>query len=275
MLGLKSFMYPATIEFSITCATIFVIMWNKIGQKHKKNLSLLPPEQNFKGVGKISMPFSNSYIMLDCTKTSKGLFFGIIIFAGTLLSYILFLNYKSTPETKHLAKLISEVTELSLLLIALLLTIFAFNKIRKNYSKVVPEINMFDIVLEVVSLVGIYSYCINSLVAVIYNYFNHQEVSACSPQYYLDNFECTEAGHVKSASSENEPYLFVNEMLMVLNSLFSIIQGTLQTLFILECLRRYAFENKPFMKKPARELITALLSNSIYTIQLKEKSLKY
>ena len=38
-----------------------------------------------------------------------------------------------------------------------------------------------------------------------------------------------------------------------------MIQGTIQTFFILECLRRYAYENSELARKPARELITALL----------------
>jgi hypothetical protein len=38
--------------------------------------------------------------------------------------------------------MISEVTEIILLSIALVLTCFAYHKVVKNYSKIVPEINM-------------------------------------------------------------------------------------------------------------------------------------
>lgn len=54
-----------------------------------------------------------------------------------------------------------------------------------------------------------------------------------------------------------------SEILAAVASILSIIQGTFQTLFILECLRRYAASNSPFMRKPARELITALLLTNV------------
>lgn len=54
-----------------------------------------------------------------------------------------------------------------------------------------------------------------------------------------------------------------SEILAAIAAILSIVQGTFQTLFILECLRRYAAANSPFMRKPARELITALLLTNV------------
>ena len=101
--SLKPYMYTASIEFSITCATIFLIMWYKIGKK-SKSFSLPPTKKNFEGVGSVSMPNANRYLMLDCSRTSKGLFFGVIVFVGTLLSSILFIVYNSKKETKNKRK---------------------------------------------------------------------------------------------------------------------------------------------------------------------------
>lgn len=42
---LKPYLYPATIEFSITCATIFIITWNKIGTKNINNYGLPPTKK--------------------------------------------------------------------------------------------------------------------------------------------------------------------------------------------------------------------------------------
>jgi hypothetical protein len=44
LINFKKYMYPATIEFSITMATLFIIIWYKIG---KKNFSLPPTRKKY------------------------------------------------------------------------------------------------------------------------------------------------------------------------------------------------------------------------------------
>ncbi len=70
---------------------------------------------------------------------------------------------------------------------------------------------------------------------------------------------------MKSGVSDgnNKEIIIANNYSALISSFLSIIQGTLQTLFILECLRRYARDNGSFLHKPARELITALLMTNI------------
>ncbi len=52
-------------------------------------------------------------------------------------------------------------------------------------------------------------------------------------------------------------------LLAAIAAVLSIVQATFQTLFILECLRRYAEVSSQFVNKPARELITALLLTNL------------
>ncbi len=239
-------MIPATIEFSITCATIFLITWSKIGKTNIKHLSLPPCKENFRGVGKVNMPFMNNYIMLDCTSTARGLFFGILIFTGTVTSYVLYVVYKSDNLTKDESRLISELAELSLLLIALVLTCFTFIKIRKHYTKVKPELNMFDIVLEVVSLGGVFIYCINSMIAVLYNLgvSNNEKLPQNNYLDFLKPDMAKSNMYAAPSPSNGSSSFFDQRILSVINSVLSIVQCTVQTCFILECLRRYANENK-------------------------------
>ena len=266
--SLKPYMYPASIEFSVTCATIFLIMWFKIGKK-SRNFSLLPTKKTFEGIGSVSLPYSNLYLMLDCTKTSKGLFFGVIIFVGTLLSSILFIVYNSKKETKNEANILSEASEIILLLIALVITWHAFIEIRKSYQKVIPQFNAFDIVLEIFSLFGVYAFSINSLIALIYGFTNDYPIfELINFQDYLSNLNNGNSHSflesVKNTVNQTKSSLqLANEILATFAAILSIVQGTLQTLFILECLRRYAAENRAFMIKPARELITALLLTNV------------
>lgn len=225
--SLKPYMYPASIEFSITCATIFLIMWYKIGKK-SKNFSLPPTKKNFEGVGNVAMPFSNLYLMLDCSRTSKGLFFGVIVFVGTLLSSILFIVYNSKKETKNEATLLSEASEILLLLIALIITWYAFIEIRKHYQKVIPQFNAFDIVLEIFSLFGVYAFSINSLIALIYGFF--KEYPIFELEYYEDFLNHLKNNHSLYQESTGQSHSkssieLTNEILAAFASCLSIIQG--------------------------------------------------
>ena len=67
----------------------------------------------------------------------------------------------------------------------------------------------------------------------------------------------------KSVMSEKTATDIATEVLSTLDAILAIFQATVQTLFILECLRRYAAFDSPFMQKPARELITALLLTNV------------
>lgn len=193
------------------------------------------------------MSYSNLLIMLDCTKTSRGLFFGLIVFAGTLFSYILFVIYEPTPS---ISALITEITEIILLLIASILTIIAYFKIVKNYSKVIPETNMFDVALEILSLCGVYAYSINSLIGIFSSFSPDTNESKVSIQQFIDNKNIT---RIIRSNSQSTGVAVIN-VTDIIARLLSLLQSTFQTLFILECLRRYAYNTKPFMRKPVRAL---------------------
>jgi hypothetical protein len=264
-------MYPASIEFSITCATIFIIMWHKIGKTHRKHFSLLPTKQNFEGVGNVKMPHLNQFIILDCTKTSKGLFFGILVFVCTLLSFILFVVYNKEEKTKHIATLLSEMTEISLLIVGLIITCLAFAKVRRQYLIVIPQSNTFDIVLEIVSLCGVYAFSVNSMLALFHSFIYGDKINTSydlktffsMKNIHNSNLYSSGGGGDSGNHSEENDLELVNRIMAACASFLSIIQATIQTLFILECLRRYAAFNSELMHKPARELITALLLTNL------------
>ena len=207
-------------------------MWLKVGKT--QHATLPPTRKKFEGLGSVNMPKANKFIMLDCTKTSNGLFIGLLLFVGTFLSYIMFLMYH---EDKDYAGLISECTEIVLLLIALFITCYSLVVVRTHYQIAKPQINTFDVALEIFSLFGVYAYSINSFIPV-YNFFM-LEYASSEPVVW-------DKAHTSNVAA-------------TVASLLSIVQSTCQTLFILECLRRYAQDNGAFIRKPARELITALL----------------
>jgi hypothetical protein len=240
-----------------------MIMWTKLGKTHRKHYALPPTKKKFEGLGAVKMPYSYQFVMLDCTKTSKGLFFGIITFVCTLLSFILFVIYNSEAETKQIAVLLSEGTEILLLIIALILTSFAFVTVRKNYTKVIPQTNLFDVVLEIVSLCGVYGFSVNSLIAIIYNFiFYKTEFESTSfVEFLSSNGSLLEPGpNTRDSASVTD---LGSNFLAAMAAVLSIVQATFQTLFILECLRRYAEQAEGLIHKPGRELITALLLTNV------------
>jgi hypothetical protein len=106
--------------------------------------------------------------------------------------------------------------------------------------------------LEIFSLFGVYAFSINSLIALFF-IFSTSENSTTNDNYLKSGIP----------NGNNNGIVIANNYSALISSFLSIIQGTLQTLFILECLRRYARDNSSFLHKPARELITALLMTNI------------
>lgn len=255
-LELKAFMIPASIEFSITCATIFLIAWSNIG-KRNKSLTLPPMKEDLEGVGKVKIPLLSLYVMLDCTKTSRGIFYGILVVTFTLVMFVLCLT-----ETEQ--RVLSEFTELTLVLIALIVTAIAFYKIKKHYTKVKPVMNMFDVVLIIVGLCGVFSYNINSLIALSdfgTNYIKNNQKATSAISSVSSHGRSNNNLYASGGNDAKDPsFTIVLTIVSILNAVIGMAQGTLQTAFILECLKRFAMENKQFFRKPARDLIIFLLS---------------
>ena len=272
--GFKSYLYTATIEFSITCATIFLIMWTKIGKNHH-GYQLPPPKIDVKNHGPVNMPFSNLYIMLDCNKTSRGLFAGLFVLVGTILSFIVFQVYQSSD--KLTSNLISQITELVLVLFGLIITCKAFQIVRREYEQsTAPHMNIFDITLEIFSLFGVYAFNINSLIGILYSLADDNSIVDKLYDYklYVESFLVTDYlnrseildsaeinAHVTRSGmpGDDNP---ASDAIAVAVCIVSIVQSTLQTLFILECLGRFA-KNKQFVTKPGRELIVLLLLTNL------------
>ena len=256
---MKPYLYPASIEFSIICATVFLIMWTRIGSSQHHHRSILASKNIDENAPYTPNP--GLLIMLDCTKTSRGLFFGLLVFVCAILSVIVFTVYVNASDLSETATVLSQTTEIILLLIALILTLIAYFKVLKSYTKVVPQVNMFDVALEILSMFGLYAFCINSLIAIFYYYYEENNMileaplttTSKSDQNMINYASAGENEHSEGPLHESIPPLIIT------SAILSIIQSTIQTFFILECLKRYAYNKRELIRKPARELITALL----------------
>lgn len=268
---LAPYLYPCTVEYAVTSLTLFYIIWKNIGKKNKGSFSDILKTNEMESVFNI-----------DCHKTSRGLFCGIIILLCTVVTNIMYFIYKdhfdapehakstlkssavtylhfntsvlgksgdltadhaqeinhylsdllneyrknSTVEINDLnanSTIIIEVLELVLISISTIIVMFAMYRTRK--LAVIEHGSMvFDEVLVVLSLCGIYIFSVFSAIAIIY-----------------------------STNRTTIAYLTLTI------SILSMIEGTLQTYLILDGLRRRAVEPKDRRVKPGRELFTILV----------------
>ncbi|CAF1426397.1 unnamed protein product [Adineta steineri] len=78
---LKPLLYPCTIEFSLMCLTLFFLIWENIGKTF-----------TYKTSDKAS---TKNVFMVNCHASIKGLFAGMIIFACTVISVILYAVFRN------------------------------------------------------------------------------------------------------------------------------------------------------------------------------------
>ena len=234
---LAPYMYPCTIEYSITCLTIFYIIWKNIGKKKKHFGFILKTDE------------LESVFNIDCQKTSIGLFCGMIVLLSTIVANILYFIFKSdsssvktyakengTTATENITNknivpddfesnstFIIEILELVLICISFIATIAAIIR-TKNLAKMENISMKFDEFLGIISLCGIYIYSIFSSISIIYT--NNRSTRA---------------------------------YIVLIISLLSMIETTLQVYLVLDGLKRRAISESDRIKKPGRQLFTLLI----------------
>lgn len=140
------FLFPCTIEFSLICAVILFEMWKRIDETPPK------VENSTKSLHQLSV---------DCSSAHKGLFGGILIIAGTILSLIMFFVLKE--EKPHIAVQQVTVLEASVLVLGIIASVGAAIKMRHLESKPSKSLNL-DATLLAAAQAGVYLHCLFSVV---------------------------------------------------------------------------------------------------------------
>ena len=200
------YLYPCLIEYSLISVTVFYLMWRNIGRTEKRS----------------DMHFADRHLYkINCSRASRGLLIGGIIFLLTVLTIIP--DYVLQPES---AIPITHVTELVLLFIATLIVCVAFSSTTKlNYDRH-GHANVFDQILILLTTVGDFAYSFFGLFAAVL---------------------------IKSYTIK------IPRAVEVAISLIAILQTFLQSAFILDTLKRRLTTTDERRNKPGREWITALL----------------
>lgn len=213
------FLFPCTIEYSLIAAAILYVMWTNIGQYRQVSNTL--------DTGSLNNALLHGgtrhrhYYQVDCAKANKGLFTGIIVLVLSIICLIIFFVLINKPQYKYLAILEAHIAELALYLLTTLAVVIALVQVRE--LKYNPHEKMeLDSILLVVAQSGLYLFTIFSVIG----------------------------GHFT---------IDQNTILVLLTALVCLIQGTFQTIFILDASRRSAGSREQALRKPGREMVTFLL----------------
>jgi hypothetical protein len=158
---------------------------------------------------------------INCSRASCGLFLGGIIFVLTILTLI-----PTYILDRLLAIVITDITELVLLIVSLLIVCISFIYTTKLYYDRQAHVDIFDQILILITTVGDFAYSFFGIFASI----------------FIESYT-----------------IKIPRFIEITIGLLAIFETVLQSAFILDALKRRSITKNEIQNKPGRELITALL----------------
>ncbi|XP_018329870.1 proton channel OtopLc-like [Agrilus planipennis] len=162
--SVSPYLYPFSVEFSILAVGVLMMVYMNIAECKRYQ-----DEENSQECHNYleESEESNIVIHLDCHSSSKGLFFGIIAFIISANSVILFFVVMNNESLVYTTKQINTTTEGLIGLAMLIVSILAYEKIRKldvNPHGLTP----LDDILLFICLPAFFAYFLLSLYPMIY-----------------------------------------------------------------------------------------------------------
>ncbi|XP_053999643.1 proton channel OtopLc-like isoform X3 [Hylaeus anthracinus] len=179
---------------------------------------------------------SPHHYSVDCAGAHKGLFVGILILVLTIISLILFFVLISRPELVNFAVTEVNVCELTLYGMSTLATLIGMFQMRSLRYDGTRNLEL-DNILLVAAQTGTFIYSTFTIIGAQFTLAKHT-------------------------------------VLVLVTALASVVQTTLQTIFILDASRRTVATAKQIRRKPGREIVTFLLVTNLamWAINTLEKS---
>ncbi|KAK6626256.1 hypothetical protein RUM43_006563 [Polyplax serrata] len=233
------FLYPFIIQFSIIAAAVTYIMGQNVAKDH-----LFFQKQ--KKVGVTSKTCTLGTLRdgittwgVDCSGASKGLFLGILCLVTGVVVIIIFLVVKENedfpPETIFW---MTSGTLLTILSITIVMNVVGLIQIRK-LSVIGTKMPPLDKILVVASVIGVQLYTISGIV-----------VGA--------------AGIAGDSDQEFASPIQKRHGMLLAVSIIQLIQGIMQSCFIVEGIRRTSLSRMQALTKPARQVVTFFMfSNAV------------
>lgn len=168
-----------------------------------------------------SLPKERSNV--DCSSSSRGLFLGIIIFVAGVIILITFFVLVRTEEFMNTAVRLDHLGDVAIFVITTISLILAFHRTHGLRYPDQDEGPGFEDALLVISVLGVYILCVTNIIAGVLTDVEHY-------------------GH-----------------LIILSNCLRCVQASVQTLYLLNTMRKRVWKREQEETKTGREFVTFLL----------------
>ena len=163
---------------------------------------------------------------VDCTSSNKGFFLGILFMVASIINVITFFILIESENGTYAAMILEYVFEIIIYVVTSVAVVMAFYEMRG--LQFIPGVKMdLEQNLIILALAGIYIFSLLSIIA----------------------------GSFLPGQTQS--------LLIIISSVLRMFQATIQTVFMLNSLRRCAHLKEQERKKPGREFVTFLLMVNI------------
>ncbi|XP_058063538.1 proton channel OtopLc [Anopheles bellator] len=223
--NVSPFLFPCTIEYSLICAVILYEMWKKV-----KTIAEIDRTRRSSIKVQTSATKSAHHFSVDCSRAHRGMFGGILLTVLTIICLIMYFVLYDEPGYEYFA--IQEVTiaETLMYTVTAVAVLVAMLRMRDlKYQRKKNDLHSgsvsLDCTLLVLAQTGVYVYGMFSIVG---SYFSMKQDVPGSREGLIAE-------------------------------LFSLVQTSIQTLFILNAVWRKCRGAQQHRTKPGRQIVTFLL----------------
>ncbi|XP_045492817.1 proton channel OtopLc-like isoform X1 [Colias croceus] len=222
--SMNPYLRPCGVEYSLLCSIIIAVIWNDICTVPGSKSSKLPYNNQVKDenrcCGRVK---SNSHFSVDCGSAHKGLFMGVAVLAGTIVSLMLFNGLFQKENHVELALLQINIWETILFVLMTLSSGACLHRMRALTLRRMTSAMPLEHALLLITQCGVYL-------------------------YYL--FQIIGAGFHLHRFPESR------RATRIISPLCAVIQSSCQTLLVLDAWSRRCASGKD---RPGRQLVTFLL----------------
>lgn len=215
------FLYPFIVEYSLISAAVLYVMWKNIGKDpvyHVEN-------SHDDGISRTSSLQAGAKV--NCTGSSKGLFFGLLVLVCSTICLIVFFVLIQHERYSMLAIYLSDLSHCGIKVLTIGAISIGFLRIRSLRFHPDRKDHLRSILLSVAAF-GLYVYAMFGIIA-----------GSLLPKDHIPN------------------------LLVMVTSILTIVQVTMQSLFIADITCRMTYLPEHDHSKPGRQVITFLLIGNL------------
>ncbi|XP_064482142.1 proton channel OtopLc-like isoform X4 [Ornithodoros turicata] len=215
------FLYPFIVEYSLISAAVLYVMWKNIGKDPVYHVENSQED----GISRTSSLQAGSKV--NCTGSSKGLFFGLLVLVCSTICLIVFFVLIQHQRYSMLAIYLSDLSHCGIKVLTIAAITVGFFRIRSLRFHPERKDHLRSILLSVAAF-GLYVYAMFGIIA-----------GSLLPKDHIPN------------------------LLVMVTSILTIIQVTMQSLFIADITCRMTYLPEHDHNKPGRQVITFLLIGNL------------